>query len=56
MLGVWQQPTYIHLISKDDFIAATIATIEKENIQGIYHIGDEGIQTLQVFLDVITSL
>ncbi|MCD8178545.1 MAG: NAD(P)-dependent oxidoreductase [Tannerellaceae bacterium] len=55
LLGVWKQPTYIHLISKDDFVAATIAAIEKENIQGIYHIGDEGIQTLQEFLDVITS-
>ncbi|MDR1201620.1 MAG: NAD-dependent epimerase/dehydratase family protein [Tannerellaceae bacterium] len=54
LLGVWKQATYIHLISKDDFADAVIAAIEKENIQGIYHIGDEGIQTLQQFLDDIT--
>lgn len=54
LLGIWKRPTGIHLISKDDFLDATIAAIEKENIQGIYHIGDEGIQTLQQFLDDIT--
>lgn len=51
LLGIWKKPTYIHLISKDDFLAATTAAIDKENVHGIYHIGDEGIQTLQEFLD-----
>lgn len=55
LLGVWRKPTWIHLISKDDFLEATVAAIIKENIQGIYHVGDEGIQTLQQFLDDITS-
>lgn len=55
LLGVWRKPTWIHLISKDDFTSATISAIEKENIEGIYHIGDEGVQTLQQFLDDITS-
>lgn len=55
LLGIWRQPTYIHLISKDDFVEATIAVVLKPNIHGIYHIGDEGIQTLQQFLDDITS-
>lgn len=55
LLGVWKQPTYIHLISKDDFVNATIAAAIKPNIHGIYHIGDEGIQTLQQFLDDITT-
>lgn len=55
LLGIWRKPTYIHLISKDDFIAATIAAALKHNIKGIYHIGDEGIQTLQQFLDDITE-
>ena len=54
LLGVWRKPTYIHLISKVDFVNATIAAIMKPGIQGIYHIGDEGIQTLQQFLDDIT--
>lgn len=55
LLGVWRKPTYIHLISKTDFIDATIAAATKENIQGIYDIGDDGIQTLQQFLDDITT-
>lgn len=55
LLGVWKKPTYIHLISKQDFADATIAAIMKPGIQGIYHLGDEGVQTLQQFLDDITS-
>lgn len=54
LLGVWRKPTDIHLISKTDFLNATIAAIMKPGIQGIYHIGDEGVQTLQEFLDDIT--
>ena len=54
LLGVWRKPTYIHLISKTDFVNATIAAALKPNIKGIYHIGDEGVQTLQEFLDDIT--
>lgn len=55
LLGVWKKPTYIHLISKQDFVDATIAAVLKPEIQGIYHLGDEGVQTLQQFLDDITS-
>lgn len=55
LLGVWKKTTYIHLISKDDFVDATIAAILKPDIKGIYHIGDEGVQTLQEFLDNITT-
>lgn len=54
LLGVWKKPTYIHLISKDDFVNATIAAIIRPDIKGIYHIGDDGVQTLQEFLDDIT--
>lgn len=54
LLGIWKKPTWIHLISKTDFVDATIATVEKPDVKGIYHIGDEGIQTLQQFLDDIT--
>jgi len=55
LLGVWKKPTYIHLISKKDFVDATVAAILKPGITGIYHLGDEGIQTLQQFLDDITT-
>ncbi len=54
LLGIWKKPTYIHLISKDDFVEATIAASLNLDVKGIYHIGDEGIQTLQQFLDDIT--
>lgn len=55
LLGVWKNPTYIHLISKTDFVDATVAACLYENINGIYHIGDDGVQTLQEFLDTITQ-
>jgi len=54
LLGVWKKPTFIHLISKPDFVEAAVAAIKKKNVYGIYHIGDEGVQTLQQFLDDIT--
>ncbi len=54
LLGVWRRPTMIHLISKADFLAATAAAIENPQVRGIYHIGDEGVQSLQEFLDEIT--
>ena len=55
LLGIWKKPTYIHLISKTDFVLATAAAIEKSDIKGIYHIGDEGVQTLQEFLDKLAE-
>ena len=55
LLGIWRKPTYIHLISKTDFVDATIAAATKPSIRGIYHLGDEGVQTLQEFLDDITQ-
>ncbi len=54
LLGIWGRPVFIHLISKIDFIHAAIAAIENDHVSGIYHIGDEGIQTLQEFLDEVT--
>lgn len=51
LLGVWRRPTWIHLISAPDFAAAAKAAACKSGIRGIYHVGDEGVQTLQQFLD-----
>ncbi len=51
LLGVWRQPTIIHLISKDDFLEAVRMTSINSETTGIYNIGDEGIQTLQQYLD-----
>ncbi|MDL2262816.1 NAD(P)-dependent oxidoreductase, partial [Bacteroidales bacterium OttesenSCG-928-I21] len=54
LLGVWKKPTWIHLISTDDYLEATKQAIIKENISGIYHVGDDGEQTLQEFLNAAT--
>ncbi|MBU0488369.1 MAG: NAD(P)-dependent oxidoreductase [Bacteroidetes bacterium] len=54
LLGVWKMPTWIHLISTPDFLEATKQAIVREKISGIYHLGDEGTQTLQEFLDAAT--
>lgn len=51
LLGVWREPTEIHLISKTDFCKAVVAALMSTTASGIYHIGDEGNDTLQSFLD-----
>lgn len=51
ILGVWPEPTEIHLISKTDFCRAAVAAIRNESVTGVFHIGDEGDDTLQSFLD-----
>lgn len=53
LLGIWKKPTWIHLVSKDDFVTAFANSAILPGINGIYHIGDEGIQTLQEFFDTI---
>ena len=52
LLGVWKEDTEIHLISKTDFCRATVAAIKNKNATGVYHVGDEGNDTLQSFLDL----
>ena len=51
LLGVWREQTEIHLISKTDFCRAVVAAIKSSTASGIYHICDEGDDTLQSFLD-----
>jgi len=56
LLAVWREPTWIHLISTEDFLAATSEAATRKNIRGIFHLGDEGRQSLQDFLDEITKV
>jgi nucleoside-diphosphate-sugar epimerase len=51
LLGVWREPTSIHLISIPDYLSATTAAIMRDGVEGIYHAGDEQPLTLQAFLD-----
>jgi nucleoside-diphosphate-sugar epimerase len=56
MLGVWKERTDIHLISKTDFCRSVIAAIKNESSRGIYHVGDEGNDTLHSFLDAACDI
>ncbi len=56
ILGVWKERTEIHLISKTDFCSSVVAAIRNENSKGIYHVGDEGNDTLQSFLDAACGI
>lgn len=51
LLAVWNEPTWIHLISTADYLRAAEAAIVREDARGIYHAGDEEPVTLQDFLD-----
>jgi nucleoside-diphosphate-sugar epimerase len=51
LLPVWRAPTWIHLLSLPDFLACVLASIENENVEGIYNLGDDEAITLQEFLD-----
>ncbi len=52
LLGVWKKPTYIHLISKTDFVDATIAAALKPDVKGIYHIGTTNISTCRAICSI----
>jgi nucleoside-diphosphate-sugar epimerase len=51
LLGVWREPTWIHLISLPDFLGCLEAAIQGSGVRGIYNLGDEAPLTLQEFLD-----
>lgn len=51
LLGIWEDPTWIQLISTVDYLKAAEAAILKPDVEGIYHIGDDQPVTLQHFLD-----
>ena len=51
LLGVWREPTSIHLLSIEDFNACCQAAIEHPEARGVYPLGDDSPTTLQEFLD-----
>ncbi len=55
LLAVWKKPTWIHLISLDDFLEACRQSIIKPGVSGIYHLGDEKSLYLQDFLDKMAA-
>lgn len=55
LLGVWRQPTWIHLLALPDFLACVRAAIEGPQVAGIYNLGDEAPLTLQDFADSLAE-
>jgi nucleoside-diphosphate-sugar epimerase len=55
LLGVWKKPTWIHLISIDDFNEAVKQAVIKQDVKGIYQLGDEKPLYLQEFLDLMAN-
>ncbi len=51
LLGVWKEQTLIHLISKEDYLNSVTGVIVNESANGVYNIGDDGLQSLQEYLD-----
>ena len=51
LLGVWREPTWIHLVSEPDALEAMTAAALREGIEGMFHVGDEQPLLLQDFLD-----
>ena len=55
LLAVWARPTWIHLISLPDFLAAITAAVESPVARGIYNVCDDAPLTLQEFLDRLAA-
>ena len=55
LMAVWTKPTWAHLISLPDFLAALQAGIENDTATGIYQICDDSPITLQDFLDKLAD-
>ncbi|MGE5126275.1 MAG: NAD-dependent epimerase/dehydratase family protein [Betaproteobacteria bacterium] len=51
LLAVWREPTWVQLVSTADCMTAIEAAVVGDDVQGIYHVGDEQPVTLQHFLD-----
>ncbi len=51
LLCVWREPTVIQLIAVPDYLRATAAAIGRDDVSGIYHVGDDRPVTIQEFLD-----
>jgi nucleoside-diphosphate-sugar epimerase len=55
LMGVWREPTWIHLLALPDFLTCTTAAIEGADVSGVYNLGDDEPATLQDFLDAIAG-
>ena len=51
LMATWRKPTWIHLLALPDLLRIIHIAIEKENLFGIYNLGDDQPMLLQEFLD-----
>ena len=51
LMAIWRKPTWLHLLALPDFLTIIGNAIEKENLFGVYNLGDDRPMLLQEFLD-----
>ena len=51
LMAIWRKPTWLHLLALPDFLTIIRIAIEKENLFGIYNLGDDQPMLLQEFLN-----
>lgn len=55
LMAVWRQPTWYHWLALPDFLAAVRAAVERSQVEGIYHLGDDHPLTVQDGLDKLAE-
>jgi nucleoside-diphosphate-sugar epimerase len=55
LLAVWREPTWIHLLALPDFLTLVGLSIERDNLSGIYNLGDDRPLLIQEFLDRLAA-
>ena len=51
LMAIWRQPTWLHLLALPDFLTIIRIAIEKENLFGIYNLGDDQPILFEEFLN-----
>ncbi len=55
LLPVWRKPTWYHWLALPDFLSCVAAAVDRPQIEGIYHLGDEVPLTIQTGLDLLAE-
>jgi nucleoside-diphosphate-sugar epimerase len=55
LMAVWRKPTWIHLLSIQDYCEAMLRSLDKPRLIGIVNLCDEQPTTLQDFLDKLAD-
>jgi nucleoside-diphosphate-sugar epimerase len=55
LLAIWRKPTWVHLLALPDFLTLVELSIERNNLSGIYNLGDDRPLPIQEFLDRLAA-